>query len=68
MILVEKRFSIALYSASYRPISFNLVLGMMKETTKLNILMSVWLTLTFIEGLSRVGNQNFGVHILMNLD
>ena len=48
----------------YRAISVKL--GVMIETTELYILMSVWMTLTFIQGHSCMRNQNFGVHFLRN--
>ena len=38
--------------------------GMMRKTTTPYILISVWITLTFIQGHSRIRNQKFGVHFL----
>ena len=40
---------------------------MMIKTTKLYILISVRMTLTFIQGHSCIKNENFGVHFLANL-
>ena len=45
-ISFKKNFNIGLYSYIYRSISFRL--GVMLETTKLYVLISVWVTLTFI--------------------
>ena len=53
--LFKKNFDIGLHSDIYRPISFKL--GMMIETTKLYILISVYMTLTLIKGHICVGNQ-----------
>ena len=44
-----------------RPVSF--ILGMIK----LYILISGWITLTFIHGHSFIRNENFGIHFLANL-
>ena len=54
-----------LYSDIYSLISFKL--GVMIETTELYILISVWMTLTFIQGCTSIRNQNFDVHFLVNL-
>ena len=40
---------------------------MMKETTKLYILVSVWMILAFIQGHSCIRNQNFSFYFLANL-
>ena len=56
-------FSIVLYSDIYRLISFKL--GMMRETTKLFILILVWMTFTFIQGHCCRRYQNFGVHFFL---
>ena len=37
------------------------------ETTKLYILILVWMMLTLIQGHRYMTNQNFGVHFLVNL-
>ena len=52
---VNKNFDIGLYLDIYWPISFKL--GIMIETTNLNIFISVWMTLTFIHGHSSIRNQ-----------
>ena len=43
----EKKIMVGLYSNIYKPIYFKL--GMLTETTKSYILISVWITLTFIQ-------------------
>ena len=53
VILLKQTFKIGLYSDMYRPISFKL--GMIK-TTMLYILISDWMTLTFIQGRSCMRN------------
>ena len=55
---INKNINIVLYSNIYRPIS--LKLGMMIETTKLYILISVWMALTFVQGHNCMRNQNLG--------
>ena len=47
IILLEKNFNVGLYSDIYRQISFEF--SVMIKTTKLYILISVWMTLTFIQ-------------------
>ena len=50
----------------YGPISFKL--GMMIKISKLYILISVWMTSTFITNCVRnKKNNNFGAHFLTNL-
>ena len=51
----KKHFKIGLYSDIYIPISFKL--GMMIRISKLYILVSVWMSLTFIQGHSCMRNQ-----------
>ena len=67
MILFKKKdtFSISLYSDIYGPISFRL--GLMIGTTKLYVLISVWMALTVIKGHRYKRNKkNFGVHFVRN--
>ena len=64
VISLQNTVSAGLYSDSYRPVSFKL--GVMVETTKLYILISVWMTLIFIHGFSLWETKNFGVHFLTN--
>ena len=52
---VKQNFNIGLHSDIYRPVSFKL--SMMVETTKLYILIYVWLTMTFIQGHDCTRNQ-----------
>ena len=58
----RENFDIGLYSDIYRPISFKL--GMMIEITKIYICVSVWMTLTFIQGHSCMKNRKTLVSIL----
>ena len=55
MILFKKNFNFGLYSHICSQISFKL--DMMIKTTKLYILISVWMTLTFIQGHSCIRNK-----------
>ena len=55
-LILLKRFSVGLYSYIYR-LSFLFKFSMMMGTTKLYILISVWMTLTFIQGHSCTRNQ-----------
>ena len=58
MISIKKKqnnFNLYLHSDIYRSICFKLC--MMVETTKLYILISVWMTLTVIRGHCCIGNQ-----------
>ena len=57
-----KIFNIGLYSDSFIQISFQL--GKMIETTKLYGLISVWMTLIFIQGHREI--KIVGVHIIAN--
>ena len=50
-----KKINIGLYSDIYRPISVKL--GIVIETTKLHIVISVWMTLIFIQGYSCMRNK-----------
>ena len=52
----KNRVNTGLYSDIYRPISFKL--GVMIETTKFCSLISVWVTLIFIQNNSLMRNQN----------
>ena len=52
---VKKNFNVGLCSDNKRLVSFKF--GMMMETTKLYILISVWMTSTFIQGHSCIRNQ-----------
>ena len=54
MISFKKTFNIGLFSDIYRP--FSLKLGMIMKT-KLYILISVWMTLTIIQGHGCIRNQ-----------
>ena len=51
----KSNFNVGLYSDIYRRSSFKL--GMIRETTKLYIFISMWMTLTFIQGHRSVRNQ-----------
>ena len=51
---VNSKKKISLYSDIYKPASFKL--GMMIEITKLSVLISVWITLTIIQGHSCMRN------------
>ena len=62
---IKKIFNIGLYSDIYGPISVKL--GMMIETAKLCILMSVLMMLTFIQGHSCMRNQQFLCPFFSNL-
>ena len=55
---VSKNFNVGFYSDISRPISFRF--GMMIERTKLYIMVSLWMTLTFIQGHSCIRNKKFG--------
>ena len=55
VILLRKQINIDEYSNIYRPISFKL--GMMIETTKVYILIPVWMTFKFILGHSCMINH-----------
>ena len=55
VVVVVFKCNVGLHSDIYRPISFKL--GMMVEITGLYILISVWMTLTFFQGHSRIRNQ-----------
>ena len=55
VIFVETDFQVGLYSDFYSLVSFKLY--MMIETTKLYILMSVWMPLTFIQGYNCMRNK-----------
>ena len=55
VILLKKNFNIGLYSDIYRPVSCKLCV--MIETTKPYTHISVWLTVTFIQGHSCMRNQ-----------
>ena len=52
---IKKKVNIGLYSDICRSISFKL--GVIIETTKFYITLSVWMTLTFIRGHSCMRNQ-----------
>ena len=56
----SKNFNIGLYSDIYRQISFKH--GIIIETSKFYILISVWMTLTFIQEI-----KSFGIHFLADL-
>ena len=60
---VKNNFNVGLYSDIYRSIAFKL--GMMRETAMLYVLISVWMTLTFVQGHS--SSKKFEVHVLANL-
>ena len=60
-----KNVHIVWYSDIYVPIS--LKFGIIIETTNLHILISVWLTLTSMQGHSCMRNQNFDAPFLANL-
>ena len=51
----RKKINVFLYSDIYGSVSFRL--GLMIKITKLYILISVWMTLTFIQGHSCMNNQ-----------
>ena len=51
----DKPIRVGLYSNIYRPISFKL--SIMIKIIELYILISVWMTLTFIQDHSCIGNQ-----------
>ena len=55
-VTIQKNFNIGWNSDTYRPISFKL--GMMIETTKLYIMILVWVILTFIQGHSCMTMRN----------
>ena len=59
MLFLKKNVNVGLYSDMKRPISFTL--GMMIETTNLYIVISVWMTLTFIQGHICMRNKNISV-------
>ena len=50
----------------FRHLQVSFRLGMIIGTTKLYIFISVWVTLTFIQGQVYMRNKNFGVHFLIN--
>ena len=60
----KQNFNVGLYSDIYRPTSFKL--GMMIEITMFSMLISVSMTLPFIQGCSCIKYQTFGVHFLAN--
>ena len=63
-VILLHNFNIGLYSDIYRPISFKLS---MIEATKLYIVISVRMTIIFIQSHSFMRNQKLGVHLLANL-
>ena len=60
----QKKLNVGVYSDIYRPISFKLF--MMIRTINPYILISVWMTLTFIQGNSCIRKKKLGVHFLAN--
>ena len=61
VMLVKKMLTLAcVQTLFYWPISFRL--GLMIKTTRLSILLSVWMTLTFTQGHSCMRNKKFVVH------
>ena len=60
----NKQKNSGMYSDIFRLISFKL--GMIIKTTRVYMLVSVWMTWTFILGHSCMRNQKFCVHFLGN--
>ena len=64
LILLKKNFNVGLYSDIWKPNYFKF--DVIIETTKLYILLSVWMTLTFIQGHSCIRNEKLDVCFLAN--